>query len=94
MDKDKIIALWEQHLGAELCAKDVDANDSDDDVRSICESRPHDDRRRRGKRVAALHLIVWIHLATGLKAATDLRSAPSAIDGLAGHLEKASWKFY
>ena len=25
MDKDKIIALWEQHLGAELFAKDVDA---------------------------------------------------------------------
>jgi carboxymethylenebutenolidase len=25
MDKDKIIALWEQNLGAELCAKDVDA---------------------------------------------------------------------
>jgi carboxymethylenebutenolidase len=25
MDKDTIIALWEQHLGAELSAKDVDA---------------------------------------------------------------------
>src|SRR3984893_10254599 len=25
MDKDKIIALWEQHLGAELFAKDIDA---------------------------------------------------------------------
>src|SRR4030081_3701026 len=25
MDKDKIVALWEQHLGAELFAKDVDA---------------------------------------------------------------------
>jgi carboxymethylenebutenolidase len=25
MDKDKIIALWEQHLGTELFAKDVDA---------------------------------------------------------------------
>ena len=25
MDKDRIIALWEQHLGAELFAKDIDA---------------------------------------------------------------------
>src|SRR5258708_6951047 len=25
MDKDKIIALWEEHLGAELFAKDIDA---------------------------------------------------------------------
>ncbi len=25
MDKDKMIALWEQHLGAELVARDVDA---------------------------------------------------------------------
>ena len=29
MGKDKIIALWEQHLGAELFANDIDATMAD-----------------------------------------------------------------
>ena len=30
MDKDKIIALWEQHLGAELFAKEVETTMTSD----------------------------------------------------------------